>query len=456
MSFAVFLRENVPADVVDGVLRLGLTTPEICYAFLVNNPLMVKRDTAVALGLERWLVPGGEASLEEIRNSLISLLERSGVLAPNYLNMKNRQRARLMGAPLGTMVEPAIVEFVEGPPTREAVAKDIVEVVEQTAAEKDPPPDRSLPHAGIDLRLRPGPTIPWPVRDQRPTPSCTAFAVAAALELQLARQLPMPPPGKRHPAPERLSARFLYREARRLVLNDPIKAAKPAYKGGGLKQEDVAAVLKAQGVPTEALYRDKFERADWADTIAVFDKLTVSQNAAEEVAAKTDALTRKHGLQVEDFPDYRKRQPGMARKVFDHLQQGNPVVVCIPGFSEPKDPNIKGSGESNIWHDEHFWDTGLLPLPPPHYIVGKPGHAVCVVGYLAVVNAPQQKFPNYHDLSGFFMFRNSWGAQYFARNSPIMEPVRDQDFDFPRGYGLIPAVLMEYFVWEYGIVKPIP
>jgi hypothetical protein len=30
------------------------------------------------------------------------------------------------------------------------------------------------------------------------------------------------------------------------------------------------------------------------------------------------------------------------------------------------------------------------------------------------------------------------------------------DSNFPEGYGLIPAAVMEYFVWEYGIVKPIP
>jgi hypothetical protein len=69
---------------------------------------------------------------------------------------------------------------------------------------------------------------------------------------------------------------------------------------------------------------------------------------------------------------------------------------------------------------------------------------------------PQVTFPNYTNLSGYFLFRNSWGAQYFARHSPIMDPALNVDFDFPRGYGLIPATVMEYFVWEYGIVKPIP
>ena len=453
MNLAVLLREaNVPPNVIDSLLRLGLTTPEVCYTFLVNNPLMTRPDIATILGVEGWLFPGGEAGAAGIRKEIIRVLEASGTLAPNYLNLRNRQSARENDAPLSVPLEAGLIQRQPDEPPREVKALDIVSEVDQKAVQAEMV-DRDLPVAGLDLRMRPSPIIPWPVRDQRPTPSCMAFSIAAALELHLARQTPIPPPGKRHPAPPRLSARFLFREARKLVLGNPVKLASPAYKGGGLKQEDVAAVLAAQGVPLEALYRDKFEKADWAATLVDFNNLNEPQSALAKADALADALTRKHAMQIEDFPDYRKRVPGMARKVFDHLQQGRPVVVSIPGFSEPKDPNVKGSGESVIWHDEHFWETGILPLPPPHYIVGKPGHAVCVMGYLPMTHLPKVTFPNYTNLSGYFMFRNSWGAQYFARNSPIMDPALNVDFDFPRGYGLIPATLMEYFVWEYGVIQ---
>ena len=447
MNLAVLLREaNIPPNVIETLLGFGLTTPEVLYTFLVNNPRITSPEVAQQLGLKEWAEL--EAFAPKQNNNLISLLEANRTLAPNYLNMKNRQLARLNDAPLGALLESDVVAVGDDKPPREAMAADYVAVVEENA-KMQPALDRTLPVGGFDLRLRPGPTIPWPVRDQRPSPSCTAFAVAAAVELHSARQGPIPAPGQPHPAPARLSARFLYREARRAVLGDAVKAAKPAYKGGGLKQEDVAAVLNAQGVPVEALYRDKFEPADVATTIAEFNLLKEKQTPK----AKADALPRKHSLQIQDFPDYRKRPPGMARKVFEYLQNGNPVVVSIPGFSEPKDPNVKGSGESIIWHDEHFWDTGVLPLPPPHYIVGKPGHVVCVIGYLQVPSLTPIKFPQYTHFPGYFLFRNSWGAQYFARNSPIMEPAYNLDFDFPRGYGLIPATLMEYFVWEYGVIQ---
>ena len=55
------------------------------------------------------------------------------------------------------------------------------------------------------------------------------------------------------------------------------------------------------------------------------------------------------------------------------------------------------------------------------------------------------KFP------GFLLFRNSWGVEYFARNSPLA-PQPGGDWDFPRGYGLIPAAVIEYFTWELGVL----
>jgi hypothetical protein len=42
-------------------------------------------------------------------------------------------------------------------------------------------------------------------------------------------------------------------------------------------------------------------------------------------------------------------------------------------------------------------------------------------------------------------------VEYFARNSPLA-PQPGGDWDFPRGYGLIPAAVIEYFTWELGVL----
>jgi len=277
----------------------------------------------------------------------------------------------------------------------------------------------------------------WPVRDQRPWPSCMGFAVAAGLELQMAQE-----DNKRKP--DRLSARFLYRLGR----GDVVKTDKrtwPAYQGGGLKQADVAKVLETDGAAPESLCRDYLEKADVADSVVEWEKVVhpISQ------AAKDAAENNKRTLTGDDYPNYETRPPGLARKTFDWLQTGKAVVVSLAGSADPKMPN------GNIWHAENFWNTGVLRVPEPHHIVGLAGHAVCVVGYLPQVpGLTAAQYPGYIDnkkLPGFFLFRNSWGVEYFARNSPLARQPGG-DWDFPRGYGLIPAAVVEYFAWELGVL----
>jgi hypothetical protein len=336
------------------------------------------------------------------------------------------QEARAFNVPLAAL-------GISSVSTREASAATFVAAVEKNA--KNKPVRRDLPSKSIDLRSM----RLWPVRDQRPWASCIGFEMAACAELHLARQVPGVTP------PQRLSARFLYRLARKGVITSP-KIQQPAYQGGGLKQNDAAAVLNIQGAAQESLCRDYFEPADEADSILGWN------GALHPItpAAMADGKTRKFSVDGLDFPDYQSRPPGLARQVYDWLNEGKPVAVSIAGFADP----LKPSG--NIWYDQSFWNSGLLPLPPPTHIVGKSGHAVCVVGNrrsIPGINAPT--FPGYKSFPGFFLFRNSWGAHDFARHSPLAKEPKG-DWDFPKGYGLIPAALMEYFVWEYGIVKPMP
>lgn len=423
MDLITILRQaGVPAQLIkDITVTLALTTPEQAYAFLFNNSSLSDPKAQKALGLD-WSrhQTGG---LRDVRSYLLFILAQSGALPPNFQAIEALQEARAFNVPLAALDGSA-------PSTREATAATFVAAVEKNA--KSRPVRRELPSKSIDLRSM----RLWPVRDQRPWASCIGFAMAACAELHLARQLPGVMP------PQRLSARFLYRLARRGVITSP-KIQQPAYRGGGLKQIDAAAVMNSQGAAQESLCRDYFEPADEADSILGWNGALHPITAA----AMADGETRKFSVDGSDFPDYQSRPPGLARRVYDWLNEGKPVAVSIAGFADP----LKPSG--NIWYDQFFWNSGLLPLPPPTHIVGKSGHAVCVVGYLrSVPGIASPVFPGYKSFPGFFLFRNSWGAQDFARQSPLAKEAKG-DWDFPRGYGLIPAALMEYFVWEYGVIQ---
>ena len=413
---AILKRAGIPDKVIKDLQGFGLTTPDQAYSFIVNNPSLVKSDVQAGLGID-WSQYVQPMMWFLLRDTL----KKSGALSPGFLDIEDRQAARAYDAPLAAL----------GPTMLEAQPVTAKEIVAAVRSKGKPSNMKGL--KAVDLRK----DLIWPVRDQRPWPSCVGFAVAACLELQLARE-------KKMTAPERLSARFLYRLGRGEVVNSQ-NDLMPAYQGGGLKQADVAEVLKDKGAALESLCRDYFEMADSTDSAAVWPNPVdpISQ------AAVDNALNHCFTLDGVDYPDYKKRPGGLARTVYRNLKAGKPVAISIAGFADPEMPS------GNIWHAENFWDTGVLRLPEPHHIVGLAGHAVCVVGYLPKVEGLKTpQYPKYGRFPGFFLFRNSWGEEYFARNSPLAKQ-RGADWDFPRGYGLIPAAVMEYFVWEIGTFKPV-
>jgi hypothetical protein len=416
---AILEGAGIAEEVINDLLGFGLTTPNQAYSFLLNTPSLPDPTVQAQLGID-WTKYGPE----DVWSNIIAVLRKSGALSPEFLDLQQRQASRAYDAPLAAL-GPTELQ------TREWSAQAFVYAVEENNRKK--PVDRSLPKEKLDLREK----LFWPVRDQRPWPSCLGFAVAAGLELQMARE-------DNKGAPDRLSARFLYRLGR----GDVVKTDKrtwPAYQGGGLKQADVAKVLQTDGAAPESLCRDYLEKADVADSVVEWEKVVhdISQNA------KDAAENNKRTLTGGDYPDYEKRPPGLARKTCDWLKNEKGVVVSLAGSADPKMPN------GNIWHAENFWNTGVLRVPEPHHIVGLAGHAVCVVGYLPhVPGLIAAQYPGYIDntkFPGFFLFRNSWGVEYFARNSPLA-PQPGGDWDFPRGYGLIPAAVIEYFTWELGVL----
>lgn len=420
---AILRRAGIPDQVINDLLAFGLTTPNQAYSFLLNTPSLPDPKVQAQLGID-WTKYGPE----DVWAKIIKALYESGALSPEFLGLQQRQASRAYDAPLAAL---GPFSPVGAPQEREATAAVYVAAVETNYVNQ--PVVRSLPKEKLDLREK----LVWPVRDQRPWPSCMGFAVAAGLELQMARK-------DKKLAPDRLSARFLYRLGRGDVVASP-KRILPAYQGGGLKQADVAQILKQSGAAPESLCRDYLEKADIADSEQEWKKVVHDISTAAKKAARKNKRT----LTGDDYPNYEKRPPGLARKTFDWLKNGKAVVVSLAGSADPLMPN------GNIWHAENFWNTGVLRVPEPHHIVGLAGHAVCVVGYLPQVpGLISAQYPGYIDnkkLPGFFLFRNSWGVEYFARNSPLA-PQPGGDWDFPRGYGLIPAAVIEYFTWELGVL----
>jgi hypothetical protein len=275
------------------------------------------------------------------------------------------------------------------------------------------------------------------------------FSLAACIELSRALSI------AGVITPTRQSARFLYRQARQEAIIGG-KVASPAYRTGGLKLEDVELVLSSQGSCREIFCQDAyFEDADTKNDLAAW------KAATNEITAKSiqDAQTKKFQMERYDFPKFAQRPSGMARAVCNWLTQGNPVAVAIAGFADPL------KEKATIWHSESFWEYGILPIPAPHTIVGTGGHAVCIVGYVpelpnktGIPTAENfyKNEPFYNNLvpPGYFVFRNSYDI-YFPRKNAALRSALDEA-NFPEGYGLIPAAIVEYFVWEYGIVKPLP
>lgn len=415
-------RAFIPEKIIDDLLGFGVTTPDQAYSFLLNTPSLPDPTVQAQLGID-WarFLP------DDVWAKIIATLYNSGALSSEFVDLQQRQADRAYDAPLAALGPLAPIGGLQ---ERAVTAAAYVAAVEENYSKN--PLDRSLPKKNLDLRK----TLVWPVRDQRPWPTCVAFAVAAGLELQMALK-------DKKPASDRLSARFIYRLARGDVLASP--KINPVYQGGGLKQADVAAVLKNQGAAPESLCMDYIENADIANRLKEWSEVKHPISQAAMAAAKKN----KHTFTSDDYPDYTKRPPGLARKTFLQLNQGRAVILSLAGSADPLAPS------GNIWHAENFWHTGVLRVPEPHHIVGLAGHAVCVVGYLQQVpGLTTVQYPGYIDnkkLPGFFLFRNSWGVEYFARNSPLA-PQPGGDWDFPRGYGLLPAPVIEYFAWELGVL----
>lgn len=245
----------------------------------------------------------------------------------------------------------------------------------------------------------------WPIRDQRSTPMCTAFAANACLELLHAERTADIP---------YYSSSFLY-----YYMVQSAQAAQaagqPVFDGetlGFTRFQDAQAVLADKGV---------CDATDWPD----------DESGAPSKQALAKAVARQTtNISVLSFPPGSHRPANLSDRIYQELTEGRPVGVGMPTYMRPEDM------PQNNW-TRAFVD-GLVAMPDHRDIVDKEsGHAVCIFGWMPA--RPQDSI----DHGGYFLFRNSFGLRFAAAPVTLL----------PAGYGLLPADLVDEASWGVLLMR---
>ncbi|MEQ3669654.1 C1 family peptidase [Pseudophaeobacter sp.] len=231
----------------------------------------------------------------------------------------------------------------------------------------------------IDLEA--GMSPHWDPRDQRPRGTCTAFAVAACVDILQAR---------RGEQPVLHSPEYLYWHMRAAITAEEA-AVLPDYARGATKLKQAHKVLAARGICTEAL--TPYQTSDLQNGL-------FSKHAPPE-AAEADAATRRFcTVKYEDFENGPVAET-TADSILQELSQGRPVALGLPVFK------LKNSHKNN-WTYNGALNSGIVfdPVARPDLVdreVRVSGHCVCVTGFQ----------PGPEELGGgWFIFRNSWNGDF--------------------------------------------
>jgi hypothetical protein len=259
------------------------------------------------------------------------------------------------------------------------------------------PPVIPPPGGAIDLRV-----APWPVRNQGARGTCVAFASTACAEL---RNYLLSPVGPAH-----LSEQFQY-WAIKTTTGDP----HPNQDGSFL--EFARDALAAQGICEDPLW-------SYVQT-PIPGNVSQAGGGNPSPAAQADAAQRVFvGANYQVF-----NAPGTgAAAVLNALQQGRPVAITLPVFTDP----AVASPQDN-WTTPSGWLYGRVLNPPPTSTVSD-GHAVCVVGFEPDVAEPK---------GGFFILRNSWDVAWASG-----APSPGNSYSPEQGYGDISATYIDDYLWE--------
>jgi C1A family cysteine protease len=142
--------------------------------------------------------------------------------------------------------------------------------------------------------------------------------------------------------------------------------------------------------------------------------------------AEQDAATRKHG--TTSYDDVSSVRNGKATRLVQELSSG-PVAISLPVFVDTltRMDNWSWVGAANYGH----------VLDPTQFSVVDGGHAVCVCEYQPSAAAPG---------GGWFIFKNSWGIQYWSNGSNTPPSGHPQ---WKAGYGYLSAAYVDEYLWEF-------
>lgn len=269
----------------------------------------------------------------------------------------------------------------------------------------------------------------FPVRNQGHRGACNAFAVIAAEELLRHRA------GKMKGAFSEESLHYAIHEQGK----KPLKIPRPQKKEPILIERGESYLEEALMALAQFGFRSTGVAFDIDPLLPVNHVKAGSVLGPEKPTAplrgyvhniKRDALGNLNWVQP--LPE----DQTVASLFYAALEEGKPVVAALPIFTVPG---------MNIFTSVEAQRFGRASYPPKDLAVTLDpvdGHAVCLVGY-------QRRSTD--RLDGWFVFRNSFGTEAFARD-------RETDCRTPRapapGYGLIPVVDVERWCWEYLIAGP--
>lgn len=260
---------------------------------------------------------------------------------------------------------------------------------------------RACSDTQLAVSLETGLSKHWDVRDQRPRGTCTAFAVAACVDILEARAACNKPSTESQPQSQTQvqtsppstvlhSPEYLYWHMRAAIT--PAEAAVlPDYEIGATKLLQAHKVLSTKGICVEDLAPYQWQNLQ--------DGLFATSPPSE--TAEEDAAQRR--FQPVIYKDFQNGcvDEDTADIILEELKQGRPVALGLPVF------RLKGSSKTN-WTYDGALNSGLVPDPVlrPDLVDASQrssGHCVCVTGFQP---APAELG------GGWFIFRNSWNGDF--------------------------------------------
>ena len=119
---------------------------------------------------------------------------------------------------------------------------------------------------------------------------------------------------------------------------------------------------------------------------------------------------------------------GTASMIHRSLASGKPTCIALPVFSSTSPQG------GNNWTSPVGQNGGRVLDPPPGS-TARPGHAVCVTGFVP---------DSAEALGGYFVIRNSWGGVRWGRRGTAADPRNPEP-----GYGSVSATYVDKFALEW-------